>query len=384
MTARMTVREVLRRIAVWSIVPVFAAASLWTGSYGQWTTLTGFWAYVLVGAIILTERPRNGVGRYLLFISWYSILLMWGLVPELLIQLPPWAELLSWVAATPFLLLVPAVALVFPTGRLQTGLARFVAWLLGALILALGTLGALDPDALASGTGRANPIAVPEIAPFAAVWTNGVQYPVIISTFVLMLADLTLRWRRSDGVERLQYRWLVFGVGSMLTIVVGAVALGFVFPSLTDDPLWIGIATASLNLPAIAIGIAVTRHGLYGIGRIVSRTVSYTAVTAFALATYAAVVIALGAILPQQEAIPVAIATLAAAAVFLPLLRWLRRVVDRRFDRARFDAEAIVEAFGDRLRSGTGVTRVDEDLRGAVDRALQPASIGVWTRKTPS
>jgi len=76
----------------------------------------------------------------------------------------------------------------------------------------------------------------------------------------------------------------------------------------------------------------------------------------------------------------VAVATLIAAAVFLPLLRVVQRSLDRRFDRQRYNAERVVEAFGERLRNAVDPEATIPDLVVGVESALQPVSLGVWTQ----
>jgi hypothetical protein len=138
----------------------------------------------------------------------------------------------------------------------------------------------------------------------------------------------------------------------------------------------------SYSLIPIAIAVAVLRYGLYGIDRIISRTVSYAIVTIVIVGVYVGFVLGIGALLPQANSVGVAIAALAAAAVFLPLLRVVQRRLDRRFDRQRYDAEQVVEAFGARLRNAVDPEATVPDLVSAVERALQPTSLGVWVPRS--
>jgi len=84
-------------------------------------------------------------------------------------------------------------------------------------------------------------------------------------------------------------------------------------------------------------------------------------------------------LLPKANSVSVAIATLAAAAVFLPLLRVVQRFVDRRFNRAAYNALKVVDAFGERLRNGADPHTAGADLTAAVAQTLEPSSLGVWT-----
>jgi hypothetical protein len=94
---------------------------------------------------------------------------------------------------------------------------------------------------------------------------------------------------------------------------------------------------------------------------------------------YVGIVLGIGALLPQANSVGVAIATLAAAAVFLPLLRLVQRLVDRRFNRAAYNAQKVVDAFGERLRNGADPHTASSGLMAAVEQTLQPSTLGVWT-----
>lgn len=133
-----------------------------------------------------------------------------------------------------------------------------------------------------------------------------------------------------------------------------------------------------ITIPA-SIWVAVTRHGLFGLGRMVSRTVAYLVVTALAVGVYALLVTTVSQLVPgSSSALVVAGATLGAAAVFWPLLRRVQQVVDRRFDRERYDAAQVVDAFGEKLRTSVDPDRTDAELVAAVERTLQPSAVGVW------
>jgi hypothetical protein len=132
------------------------------------------------------------------------------------------------------------------------------------------------------------------------------------------------------------------------------------------------------GLIPVAIVIAVLRYHLYDIDRIISRTASYAIVTLVVVGLYVMVVLSIGSILPGLPSVGVALATLAAAAAFLPVLRWVQQRVDRRFDRARYNGQKVVDAFGQRLRNGADPHTSAADLGVAVEAALQPRSMGLW------
>jgi len=135
------------------------------------------------------------------------------------------------------------------------------------------------------------------------------------------------------------------------------------------------------GLIPISIAVAVLRYRLYEIDRIISRTASYAVVTIVVIGVYALIVTSVALFLPDAPTLGVALATLTAAAVFLPVLRTVRRLLDRRFNRAQYDAERVVETFGQRLRTGADPHTAPADLLGAVESTLEPDVLGLWTRQ---
>jgi hypothetical protein len=187
---------------------------------------------------------------------------------------------------------------------------------------------------------------------------------------------LVLRMRRARGVERLQLRWLALGLGvvvALSVVVVSAVLAG------AGELAGIvgGLCPA---IVAGATGAAVLRYRLYDLDRLISRTVSYGLVTVVLGGAYALVVLGVGHWLASRSSILVAGATLAIAAVFRPLLRRIQRVVDRRFDRRRYDAARTIDAFAAGLRQHVDLDTLAAELRGVVDDTMSPVTTGLWLR----
>ena len=157
------------------------------------------------------------------------------------------------------------------------------------------------------------------------------------------------------------------------TIVMGALELD----------LTVGLTIAVSVIP-VSIGIAMLRYRLYELDRLVSRTIAYAVVTGLLVATYAGLILLLEGPLGSAaggETIPVALSTLAVAALFAPVRRWVQRVVDRRFDRARYDAERTALAFSERLRDEVDLSTVTTDLHSTVRLAMAPTAMHVWLRE---
>src|SRR5579862_6776400 len=120
------------------------------------------------------------------------------------------------------------------------------------------------------------------------------------------------------------------------------------------------------------------KYRLYDIDRIISRTLAYAIITGLLVGVYAGLVLLATGVLRLHSTLAVAVATLVAAALFNPLRRRVQRMVDRRFNRARYDADLTVAAFATRLKDSVDLDAVRDDLAGVVTRALEPAHVSVW------
>ena len=203
-------------------------------------------------------------------------------------------------------------------------------------------------------------------------------FALLLASVVSMLA----RYARSAGIERLQLRWLVTGLAAVAIAVPVGFLLFAAFGSVIEGVAWLP-AIVAFTLPPIAIGIAVLRYRLYEIDRIISRTVSWAVVSSVLVITFAVAVVALQAVLArftQGQTLAVAGSTLVTFALFQPLRRHVQSVVDRRFDRARYDAQRTVDAFTEQLRDEVDLTRLRAALVATADDAVRPARVTVWLR----
>ncbi len=126
------------------------------------------------------------------------------------------------------------------------------------------------------------------------------------------------------------------------------------------------------------MGVAILRYRLYEIDRIISRTLAYAIVTGLLIGLYAGLVLLATEVFRFHSTVAVAAATLAAAALFNPLRRRVQFTVDRRFNRARYDADQTVAAFAVRLKDAVDLDSVRDDLGRVVQEALEPAHMSVW------
>jgi|SRR6516164_985936 len=193
------------------------------------------------------------------------------------------------------------------------------------------------------------------------------------AALLVSVTALVVRFARSSGEERLQLKWcaaaaLVLAAAFVASIWLNSAVVN-VLTSLAFLCLW------------TAITMAVLKYRLYDIDRIISRTLAYAIVTGLLVGVYAGLVLLATQVLSFHTPVAVAASTLAAAALFTPLRRWVQRVVDRRFNRARYDADQTIAAFAARLNDAVDLDTVRGDLVAVARRALEPAHASVWIRQ---
>jgi hypothetical protein len=273
------------------------------------------------------------------------------------------------------------VVLLFPDGRLHSRFWRWTLWVFGAVYAMLEVATAVAiADAIA-----AHPIRIDSNGGLSAVDTPAGWYNVVEGFAIVVLIVLTLgfvgrqalSWRRASSELRQQLKWLASGAA--VTLVCGAVSgtltsSGTTLLSVVGNYAWFGWAA----LP-VSIGVAILRYRLYEIDRIISRTLAYAIVTGLLAGMYAGLVLLATQVLSFGSPVAVAVSTLAAAALFSPLRRRVQRIVDRRFNRARYDADRAVTAFAARLQDATDPAAAQADLLATVRTALEPAHATVWT-----
>jgi hypothetical protein len=199
---------------------------------------------------------------------------------------------------------------------------------------------------------------------------------VMVSLLVGALS-LVVRFRRAQGVERLQLRWLAYAAALAAGLLLVALFAGFLLAK--DEVVFVSLALGVALLP-LATGAAILQYRLFDLDRIISRTLAYGLLTVLLGLGYAAVVLGLGRLLGQDSSLVVAAATLAVAAAFQPARRRVQGAVDRRFNRRRHDAARIIEGFGARLRDQVDLDTLTADLLAVVDQTMQPTQASLWLR----
>jgi hypothetical protein len=194
---------------------------------------------------------------------------------------------------------------------------------------------------------------------------------VLLSAALLVgVAALVVRFAKSSGEERLQLKWCAAAALVLVVVFVASIWLNSAVVEVLQSLAFVCLWTA--------IAIAVLKYRLYDIDRIISRTLAYVIVTGLLVGVYAGLVLVATQVLSLHTPVAVAASTLAAAALFNPVRRRVQQLVDRRFNRARYDADQTVANFAARLKDTVDLDSVRADLATVVDQALEPAHVSVW------
>jgi hypothetical protein len=209
-------------------------------------------------------------------------------------------------------------------------------------------------------------------------WTalQDVLFVALALSLLLSLAGQVVSFRRSSGERRQQLKWLMGGFAAGLA----GLGLGIVLGKVTGFWGVVGqVAIVAIFAIPVSMGVAILKYRLYDIDRVLSRTLAYAIVTGLLVGVYAGLVLLAQEVLRFSSPVAVAASTLAAAALFNPVRRRVQHAVDRRFNRARYDADQTVAAFAARLQDAVDLDAVRDDLAGVVQAALEPAHLALWT-----
>ena len=338
-------------------------------------------AFATVGALLAWKRPGNPIGWLL---SATGLAYAVGGVGVFLAHFPRTLTLANWLGWIWLLSmgLCVFVVLLFPTGSLPSRRWRPVAWAAGAGLAGWVLGNAFAPTIITNSPSEPNPVGVtgPAGDIFKIMALGSVV--LIAATGLAAVLSLAFRHRHARTAERAQLKWLVYAAALVVAgVLTGLLVMQIMGPGDAATNLQNAMSSGTVALVPVAIGIAVLRYRLYDIDRVVSRTVAYAIVTALLAGIYTGLVLLATEVLRLHTPVAVAAATLAAAALFSPLRRRVQRIVDRRFNRARYDAETTVAAFAGRLTNAVDLDTVRDDLASVVQAALEPAYVWVWTSR---
>ena len=366
-----------------------------TGMFGyNGATMVGFLisglSWASIGALLVIRRPGNAIGWLMVVVgvgfaqSQLSIALTSTFAAEDTLQGERLAQIAGW--ATVLLQLVGifqiAIGFLYPDGRVQSrrwGLFMRGFWALAGLFVVTSLT---QPGPLQLVPALQNPFGFgPDLRgdrPFTPI-----LYLFMVIVFVGLAVSMASRYRSGAHVERLQLKWFVLALG-LSAIGLGIATSEVIFPDSAGDTIGLTVFVFAGAVVPVAIAIAILRYRLYDIDRIISRTIAYAVVSAITAIVFGGAIVLLTTVLArfaEGQTIAVAAATLTAFIAFQPLLRRVRRNVDRRFDRVRYDAEQTVAGFSTRLRDEVDISTVTTDLRSTVEGAVNPASVGLWLRE---
>jgi hypothetical protein len=353
----------------------------------QWWDFTPFG---VVGFVVAWRKPRNPLGWCLLGLtvagalsddgSLYAIAgyrIRHGTLPL------AWVAMLAQPAWAILVVLIGLSVLIFPDGTLPSPRLRWVLWLYLAIGLAwmvsayVITVNAILRHAIRVDSGG-NLLAL-DNGPNSPPWWNVLQDVLLVAVAVSTLVSLAgqvVSYRRSSGERRQQLKWLLggFAVGLAGLVLAAALSHATGFWSVVGH-----VAIFALFAVPVSMGMAILKYRLYDIDRVLSRTLAYAIVTGLLIGVYAGLVLLAQQVLRFSSPVAVAASTLAAAALFNPVRRRVQHAVDRRFNRARYDADQTIAAFAARLQDAVDLDTVRADLAGVVQSALEPAHLTVWT-----
>lgn len=352
--------------------------------------------YAVPGVVLAVKRPQNVIGWLLIAVALgylYTATSPTTFDPVAIAagRAAPLDVALLWVqgwSAGAMLEALFALIIVFPTGRLPADRWRGPALVVVVAMTVLIVLGAFAPTLQVSVSPTVE-ITIPNpgaILPDAPIWPtiqSGPGLPIMVGILVAAAVSLVVRYRAATGVVRLQLRWLVAASAFVALALCGYMAAAATRSEALASIAWVPVLIALLSLP-IAVAVAVLRYRLLEIDRIISRTIAYVVITTALVAAYAGLVIVIGGPLAGVtggDTISVALSTLVVAALFQPLRQRVQTIVDRRFDRARFDADRTTAGFSERLRYEVDIVAVGDDLQATVQAAIKPVRLGLWLRQ---
>ena len=337
---------------------------------------------LVLALLILFRNPRQVIGWLFLVIGF---LFSWNQFSNFLLNLldlegipgpvRPIIILGALAYLLPLMITLSLVPLFFPDGRLPSR-----RWWPVLVIVLIGIIG----QTLAMGfldVFSELPQLEYNRAESFLIWLQNVSEPIMILGILGALASLVVRFFRSHGDERTQMKWLVYTATMSIVIMLLLTIL------LGEESLILGIFSSSIpTFLTLAIGLAILRYHLYDIDIIIRRTLQYALLTLILGFTYFAIVILLqtsvSAITDNAYSpIIIVLSTLSIAALFNPLRIRVQDFIDRRFYRAKYDAENTLARFAATTRDQVDLESLSDAILSVVDETVRPDRISLWLRK---
>jgi signal transduction histidine kinase len=338
-------------------------------------------AFPVVGALIARRQPHNAIGWLFLAIGLMTAI---GLAADVWFH----ADLpgSAWAAALGELVLsgllgLPFVLLLFPSGRLLSPRWRWALWVAVAASVTI-LFGALFSPSLTEYPGVRNPLGIEAIRG-TPLDQGGIGWLLLLVALVASPVSLVLRYRRAQGEERQQLKWLAW---SAALIWIGWLLLEATYAGAEDGSAsWLAqipFIVGFLSLP-IMVGVAILKYRLYEIDVVIKKTVVFAILVGLLMAIAAVAAIALGGSLTDRVRDRPAVALLTGVVLGLlviPLYRLSRRIADRLVFRGRASPYEVLRSFA----GNVGGTYSTEDVLPRMARVLAEATgasrARVWVR----
>lgn len=351
--------------------------------------------FAVTGSLIVVQRPRNRVGWLFVVVGGFAgvakLLTTYAFASIGLAETPwpgtVWAAYLgNWLGEVPVTLLLVYLPLTYPTGRLMSLAWRPFAWVSTALLAMFWVAGLISPESVAVGGGIEGGLVVfpppMRISGGAAVAVfNLVTSVAVLCVFLVATWSLRLRYQRATGVEQLQIKWLLYAAASAVSLIAVLVAVYPLIP--IGEVAFDTVVAAIVWAFPTAVAAAVLRYRLFDIDRLIRRTVTYGVVSVTVAGVYAVGVVAGQRLLPltvRSSSYAVAIATLVAAGMFAPLRGRVQALVDRRFNRSRYNAIATLDAFRSRALVEVDLDQLINAICSVISSTMSPSHTEVWLR----
>ncbi len=381
-------------LALCGLIAALLVAAIPVAHFAHQLTASGFatalltLSFAVVGAIVARHQPRNPIGWTMMgaafFLSVDAAASSYTIDVYRLHYHLPLGSFFVFVQPmwAPAIFCFMLSILLFPDGTLPAG--RWWRWAL-AIVVFSGAVWVIGAFAIAAQTIASGRIAIEPSGDLYVIDhpTPGWRWwPVAQDVFFILAATIAVAWivscvpryRRATGERRAQLKWLIAGGG--LAGISGTLSVMLSGQTGILGTLASVLFAGLFGVP-VAIGVGILKYRLYEIDRLISRTVSYTLLTGALLGVFAGLVLLTTRVLPFSSPVGVAASTLAVASLFNPLRRRLQRWVDRRFNRARYDADALVGAFSSRLRNAVDLDTVQNALLETASWAVEPTHVGL-------
>ena len=350
--------------------------------YAEWGRLFGIFVGVpvtiIVGFAIMRYRPDNIIGPVMIVGAALGIA-----EPIKTLQLSAQQLVLNNLGLWIFLCSNAIVVAHFPSGKIHPSWAKPFVYVLvvgGVVTAIISTFG--SSIAYGSDLAYTEPLANPFLLNFLAPISDEIyRADLVIAALITigMILIFIIRYITTTRLERKQLQWAIVG-----SVLPGISPLLQIFLNLRDEALFVtstSIAISSVALP-ITIGIAILFYNLWDITVIIRRTLIYAVVSALLALTYFTIVLTaqtfLSGFIPEDNTLLIVVSTLVIAALFNPILQRVQRVIDRLFYRKRYDTEATLEQFSEKIRDAMDAQAIEQHIVDTVTSTIQPETISLW------